>query len=381
MNICLLTSTFLPEVGGLEIVVHNLASALSELGHNVYIVTPFRKRFRNIIDIDVYKVIRFGFRGSRRLKLSSAIAMLTLSSVVKRYNIDVINAHNVYSAGSWSYLFSRLNKRIPIVGTPHGDDIQITPEIHDGRRLNPKYDRIVRRNLAAFNCITAISPSIRQDLYEIVDNRDNIFDVPNGVWVEQIQKDVDSTAIREKFNIPQDSIAIISIGRNHPRKGFEYGLNAIAKLKKEGYPVSYILVGRGMDAIIDKSRALSVADCLITPGQVESEMVSALLHASDIYFSPSIVESFGVATLEAMSVGLPCVVTDIAGSRDLVSSDYGMLVKSKDSDKMSEALKYLIDHSSVRREMGIQSKIEANQYDWPNVAKKYINVYREASDF
>ncbi len=68
MNICLLTSTYLPLVGGLEIVVHNLASALSDLGHHVYVVTP-RPYNRKFVDNYGYKIVRFGFKGYGRLKL------------------------------------------------------------------------------------------------------------------------------------------------------------------------------------------------------------------------------------------------------------------------------------------------------------------------
>ena len=50
MNICLLTSTFLPLVGGLEIVVHNLATALTDLGHHVYLVTP-TERITGLINL------------------------------------------------------------------------------------------------------------------------------------------------------------------------------------------------------------------------------------------------------------------------------------------------------------------------------------------
>jgi glycosyltransferase involved in cell wall biosynthesis len=379
MNICLLPSTFLPLVGGLEIVVSNLATALKNQGHNVYVVTPYPK-FRKVAESYSYNMVRFGFRGCGRLNLTTATATLTLLHITKRYKIDVINVHNVYRSGSWAYFFSRFNKRIPIIGTPHGDDVQITPEIQDGVRLDPAADKIVRRNLSKFTRITAISNSLRNDLHDLVEKKDNIVDVPNGVWVKSFQRNVDSTVIKTKFGIPLDSTAIISIGRNHPRKGFTYGLEAIAKLKKSGHNISFILVGRYMEPIIERAKALSISDCIITPGQVNAESVSDLLQSSDIYLSPSIVESFGVATLEAMSAGLPCVVTDIAGSRDIVSSEYGFLVQPKDSDQICSALKYLIHNPTVCKKMGQKASIEAADYDWTNIAQKYLSVYQDALD-
>lgn len=377
MNICLLTSTFLPLVGGLEIVVDNLATALTDLGHNVYIVTP-KRRDRITVDDFKYKVVRFGFKGCGKLMLTAAVAVLTLSQVVRKYKIDVIHVHNVFTPGSWSYYFSRLHKKIPIIGTPHGDDIQITPEIKDGVRLDPLLDNIVRRNLNNFKSITAISSSIHEEIFNILDNKKKIHDVPNGVWVGRFQNNIDKSAVRKEFGIPLNSTAIVSVGRNHPRKGFVFGLEAIARLKNSGFNISYVLVGRYMEPIIERAKALSISDCLVTPGQVEAENVSRLLQSSDIYLSPSIVESFGVATLEAMSAGLPCVVTDIAGSRDLIAADYGFLVKPKDPEQISKALKHLIQDASKRREMGRKARSAADKYDWPNIANRYLMVYQEA---
>ena len=377
MNICLLTSTYLPQTGGLEMVVHNLATALTNMGHNVYVVTPIY-RGHNFDDNFNYRIIRFGFRGYGRLKLVFASVMLTLAYVVRRFKIDIIHVHNVSKPGSWAYHYGRLFRKIPVVGTPHGDDIQITPEIQDGIRLDPEWDRIVRRNLESFTCITSISSSIRKDLNEMFINNGKIVDVPNGVWVRNFQTKTDKTEIRRKYSIPLNSIALISVGRNHPRKGFEYGLDAAAKLRNEGTMFSYILVGRDMAPMIERARSLGVSDCLITPGEINAMAVSELLQVSDIYVSPSIVESFGLTTLEAMSAGLPCIVTDVAGSKDLISDEYGVLVEPANSDNLARAIKDLIENLSLRENMGNKARIEALKYDWPKVAGMYVNVYREA---
>lgn len=358
-------------------VVHNLATALTNLGHNVFVITPINRN--HLFDINHnYRIFRFGFRGYGRLGLVSASAILTLAYVVRRFKIDVINVHNVSKPGSWAYYFRRLFKKTPVIGTPHGDDIQITPEIQDGIRLDPKWDRIVRRNLEAFTCVTSISSSIQKDLNEIVDNPGKIIYIPNGVWIKNFQTNIDKAEIRKNYNISLNSTVLISIGRNHPRKGFEFGLNAVARLLNEGAAVSYILVGRKMSPIIEKARSLGISDCLITPGEVDAKRVSELLQISDIYLSPSIVESFGLTTLEAMSSGLPCIVTDVQGSRDLVSPEYGFLVEPANFDKLADAIKSLIENTSLREIMGKKARIEAKKYDWPIIAEMYINVYREA---
>ncbi len=377
MNICLIPSTFLPLIGGMEIAVHNLASALAGLGHNVYILVAYNKKLK-IKKNKKYKVIRFGFRGYGRFHLTTIAAVITLFYIVKRFKIDVVHVHNIYRPGSWAYYYNLIDKSIPVVGTPHGDDIQINYEILDGKRLNPKIDKIVKRNILNFTCVTAISQSLRNDISKLISDSSKIFDVPNGVWIKKFGKKIETSTIRERYKIPIDSIVIISVGRNHPRKGFEFGVEALSQLINAGYTICYLLVGRSMDPIINQAKILNISNYLITPGQVDENSIIELLHASDIYLSPSIVESFGIATLEAMCAGLPCVVTDIAGSRDLVSSEFGCLVKPKDIESMSNAIKFLIDNPAKRKEMGSKALIEAQKYDWHNIAKMYLKVYNTA---
>jgi glycosyltransferase involved in cell wall biosynthesis len=203
-------------------------------------------------------------------------------------------------------------------------------------------------------------------------------DVPNGIWVNKFKTKIDKDKTREKLGIPINSTVLISVGRNHPRKGFEYGLEAVAKLRNEGAELIYIIIGRNQEPLIKKAHSLGISNFCITPGELNSTAVSEFLQASDIYVSPSIVESFGLTTLEAMGAGLPCIVTNVSGSRDLVSNERGVIVEPANSMKLSKAIKFLIENKSLRNEMGSNARKEALNYDWPKVAKKYIDVYKEA---
>jgi len=379
MNICLLTSTYLPLIGGREMVVHNLATALTSMGHNVYVVTPYR-RYHNIDNHCNYRIIRFGFRGYGRLKLTLPLAIFTLAQVARRFNIDIINVHNVYTPASWAYYFSQIFKKIPIIGTPHGDDIQRIPQIQWGVRLNPKLDKIVRRNITSFTRVTAISQSIRAELTQILPNGRCIRDVPNGVWTTDFQREINKVHVRKTYGIPLDSVALISVGRNAPIKGFEFGLDAVAKLLKAGFKISYILVGRNMSSITKGILNLGIEDYIIAPGQLNNDEVAKLYQASDIYISTSFIESFGVTTLEAMSSGLPCVVTNVAGSRELISPEYGLIVEPGNAKKLAEAITCLIQDPGGRKRMGAKARIEARKYDWPNIARMYVEVYKEATN-
>ena len=377
MNICFLTSTYLPQVGGLEIVVHNLATALTDLGHNVYVVTP-RSNSRRAVDSYSYKIIRFGFKGYGRLKLPSILAVATLAYVVKRFQIDVIHVHNVSKPGSWSYYFSRFFKNTPVIGTPHGDDIQFVPEIKWGKRLDPYYDAIVRRNVKAFTLVTAISNPIYAALRDVGIDKEKIHLVPNGIWAQRFQSGSDKASARKKLGIPEKSCTLLSIGRNHPVKGYKYALEAIRELRNRGVIVTYIIIGRNMAPLVEKARELGISACLITPGQLPSEQFSDYLMAADSYLLPSIMESFGVTTLEAMSAGLPAIITISAGISGWVSREACLVVEPGNSRSLVDAIGNLIDNPDKVRQMGLKAKVESGRFDWTVVAREYESVYKKA---
>ncbi len=303
---------------------------------------------------------------------------MTLAYVVKRYKIDVINVHNVFTPGSWSYHFSRFFGTTPVVGTPHGDDIQTIPETGWGIRTDKAGDTIVRRNIKAFTLLTAISKPICKELNDIGIEKDRIHMIPNGVWTRRFQSKIDQSEMRKKLGIPEQVPVLLSIGRNHPVKGYKYALEAIAKLRDHGKHISYVLIGRNMSDIVDHAKNLGISDCLITPGEIESTEIPDFMKASDIFVSPSIVESFGLTTLEAMSAGLPCIVTESSGIKDLIDPEACLIVAPADSAKLAGAIKNLIDFPEMCNQMGLKAQVEAKKFDWPVVAKAYESAYVEA---
>jgi glycosyltransferase involved in cell wall biosynthesis len=269
-----------------------------------------------------------------------------------------------------------LFQKTPIIGTPHGDDIQVFQKLKYGLRLDPKKDRIIQRNVKSFNYLTAISKSIRKNLEGIIKDDKRIIDIPNGVWRKNFSKNNKRIQIRKNLNVPIESTVMISIGRNHPVKGFGYGVEAFAKLYKKNKNLYYLLVGRNMDSIRKMADKYGVSERLLTPGELKACVVVELLQASDIYISPSLMESFGITTIEAMAAGLPCVVTDIEGSRDIVNSEYGIIIPPGDVEALSEAVQYLIDNKNVMKRMGERSFFQSLKYDWGIIAKEYEDAYQ-----
>jgi hypothetical protein len=117
-------------------------------------------------------------RGSSRIGLQFIASFLSVWAQHRRQPFDVIHCHSASYPGRRAVFASR-KLGIPLIFTPHGEDIQRVPEIGYGLRLDKRWDRTIIRNLQAADAITAISDSVRQELTQF--DQQKIFTVPKGI--------------------------------------------------------------------------------------------------------------------------------------------------------------------------------------------------------
>lgn len=378
MNICIFGSNFLPEVGGKEYVMHHLGNALVEIGHEVVIVAK-RVTWHASREKRGYELKRYSvpIKGSGKIGLDFCMAMLTVTLQNSKRKIDILNCHGVDDAGNRARALKHIHG-FPLVMTPHGMDVQKKPEIGYGLRLNHKWDRRITKNLQAADYVTAISQSVHNDLDMVQEER--IVNIPNGIHIKRFVGPK-SGYLREHFGISNTCKIILSVGRNHIKKGYDYGIQAVSEVvKKLDYKnVHYVIVGRGVTAhqkIVAKCQAETFVSLVdeVPPGKITQCYKSA-----DIFFSPSIVEGLSLVSLEAMAAELPLVVTNVPGNDDVVKENgCGVIVKSKDVGDMARGLHQFLKDDSFRSSLTALSKQCSSKYDWAHIAKQYEKVYEQA---
>lgn len=376
MHIGLFTTRFLPNVGGMEYVIHYLAEALTELGVDV---TVFAKRTGKVDDFDFcYRLQRYGFsfKGSFRLGVNHLSAWSTLHRQHTSLPLDVINFHSVSWPPRYGLSFSK-SHNLPVVMTPHGQDIQRIKEIGYGLRLDPDWDLRVRRHINASDAVTAISESVKIELDFVAPEK--IFLIPNGIHIERFSKDP-SRYLNQLLTIPSDHRIILSVGRNHLKKGYVYGIEATAELI-EKYRVTdfcYVLIGRGVSQHQNLVDRLSMHNHIRLVEEMQPSRLSQAYNSSDIFFSPSIIEGLSLVSIEAMACGLPLIVTEVPGNLDIVRDNpgCGLIVGNKNVQQMAKALFDLLDDNERRKKMGATGFSCSKKYDWSQIAQRYLEVYR-----
>lgn len=373
MRVVLFTSSFLPVVGGMEYVVHYLAEALWREGVKVLVMARRQHKPDNFEHN--YDLIRYGLpQGGHRTGIDYASAWYETARLCRHFHVDIANLHGVSIPPQLTLKFFSRNN-IPIVMTPHGEDVQRVPEIGYGLRLQPKWDQIIRQHLKAADAVTAISNSIRDELDGVDAHR--IFDIPNGIHTKVFGRDRTSY-LHDTLGLEPETKLILSVGRNHIKKGYEYGIRAMAELIHR-YQIKewhYVLVGKGVTALAPVASQLGIENYVSLLEVVPPEQLKLCYNSSHLFFSPSIVEGLSLVSIEAMTCGLPLVVTDVPGNADIVHANRcGVIVRSKDIQDMSQGLNELIQDQELRKSLGELALSCSARYDWQEVAKQYISAY------
>lgn len=195
--------------------------------------------------------------------------------------------------------------------------------------------------------------------------------------IEPIPNGVDTSLFHPAptTRIENEAVRLICCGRLIERKGQQHLIPAVAELKKRGLAVELMIVGTGDNepALRRQVKELRLEDTVRFTGSVEWEKMPQLYQASDIFVLPSYNEGMSIALLEAMATGLPVVVTNTGGARELVDGN-GVVVPWGSAEALADSLVRLITSAETRQEMGRRSQLLASQFTWDQVADKYLKL-------
>ncbi|MFM8789477.1 MAG: glycosyltransferase, partial [Chthoniobacterales bacterium] len=110
-------------------------------------------------------------------------------------------------------------------------------------------------------------------------------------------------------------------------------------------------------------------------GYLSGEELARAYASADLFVFPSTTDTFGNVILEAQAAGLPCVVSDQGGPRELVSDGQdGFITRGGDLTEICEAVRKLCADPNLRRAMGTAARKRVEDRSWPLAARKFWEV-------
>jgi glycosyltransferase involved in cell wall biosynthesis/predicted metal-dependent phosphoesterase TrpH len=159
----------------------------------------------------------------------------------------------------------------------------------------------------------------------------------------------------------EDELGMLFVGRISKEKNLDTLVASTRRLAEWGLPVRPLFVGDG-PYLAEMKRLLP--DALFT-GYLRGEELADAFASADFFVFPSTTDTFGNVVLEAQASGLPVIVSDMGGPRDLVQHGRdGFITKALDSGELAEAIRRLTEDPRLRERMGLLARGRVETRDW-----------------
>lgn len=202
--------------------------------------------------------------------------------------------------------------------------------------------------------------------------------IPNPVPVQAQVSEAQQRAIRRELNIRENDIVIVSVGRLIPEKGYSDLIQVLKQVNLSEKQARLLIVGSGylLEELISEVKQTGQQDSIRLLG--ERNDVPQLLAVSDIFVSTSHYEGQSLAVLEAMSRGLPVVVTDVGDNRRIISAECGVVLPAGRVDLLSQEILRLARSPRERNKLGSNASAFVRQTYSPVVwVDRLLDIYAE----
>lgn len=356
----MLSDCYLPRLGGIEVQVHDLASRLSGRGHEVMVftATPGSRGERGgFVDrVDGVEVHRLALRLPFELPVNP-LALGLLRERLVSGGFDVVHVQmGVVSPFAVDCTRVATELGLPTAMTWH---CMLGP--YEGFFRAAGY---VRRWAASGVVMSAVSTVAAEPLMRVVGSAGVVSVLPNGIDVQRWAISPDQALVRE----PGDSVRVVSAMRLAARKRPLALLRTMARVRSlvpADIGIRVEIFGEGPDRgrLERFIAAHDMGGWVALPGRVTREELRVRYAGSDIFVAPAPLESFGIAALEARTVGMPVVGRRGSGVQEFVHDGLNGYLASGD-EAMAGSLARLICDPELLRSMTAYNRSTAPEQSW-----------------
>ncbi|QNN65391.1 glycosyltransferase family 1 protein [Sphingomonas rhizophila] len=261
--------------------------------------------------------------------------------------------------------------RIPAVASIH-TRFETYLQYYHLEKLEPIIRGILRRLYTRCDAIMAPAPSTAAILRAQRMNRD-ISIWARGVDRGQFNPQQRSEAFRTAHGFKPDDMVVAFLGRLVLEKGLDVFADAIDAARAQGTSIRVLAIGDGPARPYFEER---LPDAEFT-GQLTGDALAQALASADVFLNPSVTETFGNVTLEAMACALPVVAAAASGATSLVQHDVtGQLAEPGEIDQYADALTRYASDPALRRKHGAAGLDFARTMDWDEINGAVLKTYK-----
>lgn len=366
--------------GGTARVVKDIAYAVGKQNIQVDIVTTNADGEKNLDVCCNQWILEPPFRVQyfscwHRYDLVFSFSMLRwLEQHVDEY--DLVHTHTLFAPMlSWLYYLCR-RRCVPYLMTPHGM-LDTWALAHKANKKSLYLRWIEKRSLSHASTIQALTRSEVNSLASM--GLSNVSLVPNGINWQGTEDSCNPKLFYKQFPETEGKKSLLFLGRIDPKKGLKILVEALAKVRLEFTDVHLIIAGPdsiGYSREVKQHLAnLNCLDVVTFTGMLEGKLKQSALATATLFTLPSYSEGFSIAILEAMALGLPCIITTGCNFPEAAEANAAYVVEPNPA-ALAHALIHCLSDRSFAKITGDRARqLVLNHYTWDRIATQLIDVY------
>jgi glycosyltransferase involved in cell wall biosynthesis len=358
------TITRSDDLGGAQIHVRDLASALKEAGHDVVVLAGGGGVLARQLEERGVEIVTLRHMARSIRPLSDFLALRELVGHLRRIRPDIISTHSSKAGILGRVAGRRLG--IPTITTAHGWLFHLPLS--------------GRRQKAVWRIERSMAPLARRIVTVCESDRDlaiasGVSSADRFVTIHNAMPDLKDCIADPGGGPPR----LLMVARFAPQKDHETLFRALANLLDLDWKLDLVGTGPREEAGRALAESLGLSDRIRFLGMRED--VPALMAASQIYLLVSHWEGFPRSILEALRGGLPVVATDVGGVREaVIEAETGLLIPENDDVLLADRLRLLVEDPSLRTSMGRAARkhYEAN-FTFDRLVGETVSLYQSVS--
>jgi len=357
MKIIQVVHRYYPAVGGAENQVKSISEELVRRGHKVSVITT-----NSLSVLDIPSLLHLFQRKKVNLQKNEEIEGVDVhryDALFRFYGFlvtipmrkllttkaDIIHAYGFYITTSLVAMMAAKHRSLPFLLTANDATVSLYGSAVKRACSNIYNYTIGKLLILNSSRVIAVSRTNAEDLVNLGVAEQKITVIPNGVKLERF---FDGTSMGIEKNGP----VVLYVGRISEDKGIQCLMRAAPSVLKSFPHTKFLIVGEDY-GYLGKLRALvsnlGMEKSVIFTGHLTGRQLVSVYRSADVFVLPSELEAFGIVVIEAMASGVPVIVSNCGGMKDIVrDGTNGFLFDVGDAMQLAEKIKLLLSNEEFR---------------------------------
>jgi glycosyltransferase involved in cell wall biosynthesis len=369
LRIAVVTETYPPEVNGVAMTLGRLVDGLQVRNHQVQLIRPrqhaddqphptasFSEHLQRGIALPRYEGLKVGLP-----------AKAALTRLWTKHRPDVVQIATEGPLG-WSALAAASKLRLPVASDFHTNFHSYSSHYGFGllRRAIVAYLRKFHNKAAVTLVPTA---GIRREL--TASGYENIEIIGRGVDAQLFHPGRRDAALRARWGVNESETAALYVGRLAAEKNLALVFRSFDAMREANPATRLVLVGDGPERQLWQARRPDAIFC----GTQIGESLAAHYASGDVFLFPSLTETWGNVTIEAMASGLAVVAYDCAAAEEIIRhGENGLKAALEDEPSFIDQAVSLARDTQLQRRLGTAAAARAAQLSWDAIIDSFEQV-------